>query len=114
MRNDEGLMINIEREKTFPLTEAPRRNELPTRREGKRIHVSTLYRWSKRGVRGVRLETLQVGGTLCTSIEALQRFFDALSRQGRGGQPLGQRTRESQLAKRDSGVIERELDQAGL
>jgi hypothetical protein len=28
------------------------------------------------------LETLQVGGTRCTSLAALQRFFDRLSRHG--------------------------------
>ena len=52
---------------------------LPTRRGGKRIHVSCLYRWALHGVYGVRLETLQVGGTTCTSVEALGRFFAALS-----------------------------------
>jgi hypothetical protein len=31
------------------------------------------------GVKGIKLESLVVGGTRCTSIEALQRFFDALT-----------------------------------
>jgi hypothetical protein len=52
---------------------------LPRRRRGRKPHVSTLYRWASTGVRGVVLETLQVGGTRCTSAEALQRFFEALS-----------------------------------
>lgn len=37
----------------------------------------TLRHWAGRGVRGVRLETLHVGGRVYTSAEALQRFFEA-------------------------------------
>ena len=54
-------------------------DSLPRRREGRKTHVSTLFRWSTVGCRGVVLETLQVGGTRCTSREALQRFFERLS-----------------------------------
>lgn len=52
---------------------------LPRRRRGRKAHVSTLYRWATVGCRGVRLETIQIGGTCCTSREALQRFFEALT-----------------------------------
>lgn len=54
-------------------------------RNGKRVHISTLYRWTTRGVRGVRLETLPLGGTLATSREALERFFAELARVRSGG-----------------------------
>jgi len=70
-------MINVSSEALLSLSEAAGR--LPKRRRGKRPHIATLYRWAQRGVRGIRLETIQVGGTLCTSLEALQRFFDRLS-----------------------------------
>jgi hypothetical protein len=73
-------MIDIKREQIFSLCDAPKRAELPRRRFNKRPHVSTFYRWAKRGVRGVRLETIRIGGTLCTSVDAMQRFFAALSR----------------------------------
>lgn len=56
---------------------------LPLRRGGKRVNVATLYRWASHGCRGVRLETIQIGGTKCTSQEALQRFFDRLSNHDR-------------------------------
>jgi hypothetical protein len=46
---------------------------------GRHVAVSTLYRWSTVGLRGVRLETIQVGGTRCTSVQALRRFFERLS-----------------------------------
>jgi hypothetical protein len=52
---------------------------LPPRRGGKQPHTTTLYRWAKQGFRGVKLETIRVGGTLCTSMEALQRFCERLS-----------------------------------
>ena len=87
-------------------------NELPRRRRGRKAHVSCLYRWSTIGCRGVLLETLQVGGTRCTSREALQRFFERLSElrqtaDAGAGQPqpvVGQRT----VAQR-----QREAAQAG-
>src|SRR4051812_5747295 len=52
---------------------------LPSRRGDRPPHVSCLFRWAKHGLRGVRLETLRVGGTLCTSREALERFFARLA-----------------------------------
>ncbi|MCP4039715.1 MAG: DUF1580 domain-containing protein [bacterium] len=73
-------MIDITTETLVSFREACER--LPRRRAGKRTHPNTLYRWAGDGVGGNRLETIQVGGTLCTSLEALQRFFERLSRNG--------------------------------
>jgi hypothetical protein len=70
-------MIDIRRETLLTFMRAT--SLLPRRRRGRKCHVSTLYRWSTVGVRGVVLESIQVGGTRCTSEEALQRFFEALS-----------------------------------
>jgi hypothetical protein len=58
---------------------------LPERRRGKRPHVSCLYRWTTAGCRGVVLESVMVGGTRCTSREALARFIARLSAGGRPG-----------------------------
>lgn len=74
-------MIDITNEDVLTLPDACRR--LPRRRAGRRPHAATLYSWAREGYRGVRLETIQVGGTLCTSIEALQRFFERLSEPAR-------------------------------
>ncbi len=60
------------------LTLADAASELPRRRLGRRPDVSTLHRWVTRGLRGVRLEAVQVGGCRCTSREALLRFFEQL------------------------------------
>ncbi len=76
-------MIDFTTETLVSFAEACER--LPRRRAGKRSHPNTLYRWASHGVRGHHLETIQVGGTLCTSLEALQRFFNQLS-EGRSGQ----------------------------
>ena len=70
-------MIDIHLEKLVSFPEAARL--LPRRRRGRKPHVATLYRWASRGLRGHRLETIRVGGSLCTSVEALQRFFDKLT-----------------------------------
>lgn len=71
-------MIDLERETLLPLREVPKR--LPPRPNSKRLHISAVYRWVQRGVRGVVLETVRVGGTTYTSVEALQRFAEAQSR----------------------------------
>ena len=72
-------MIDPTAETLISLTNAAKLKMLPARRAGKRPHASCFYRWAKHGCRGVILETIQVGGTRCTSIEALARFFHALT-----------------------------------
>ena len=61
------------------LTPAQAAKLLPTRRRGRPIHLSTIHRWMAIGIRGVRLESLRIGGALHTSTEALQRFSDRLT-----------------------------------
>ena len=73
-------MIDIHKEKLLTLAEAARHPSLPRRRQGKRPHVSSIYRYAKTGIRGVRLETVRFAGSLCTTEQALQRFCDRLSR----------------------------------
>ncbi len=48
------------------------------------VHVSTLHRWRLKGVRGVKLETCRRGGSRCTSLQALQRFHDEITRRTDG------------------------------
>ena len=84
---------------------------LPRRRGGKRPHVSCIYRWTTSGCKGVVLESIQVGGTRCTSREALARFFQRLT-QG----PAADRTviRSPAARERDSEKAVRELERAGV
>jgi hypothetical protein len=44
-------------------------------------HLSTLMRWKSSGVRGVKLDTVLVGGRRYTSVEAIQRFIARCSGQ---------------------------------
>lgn len=100
-------MIEIHAERVLTLNDAAAK--LPRRRKGSRPHVATLYRWAQRGLRGVRLETIQIGGTTCTSREALQRFFDALTRSERDAK-LDPRTPPDRRIE----DAERECDRAGI
>ncbi len=42
-------------------------------------HVMTIHRWSRQGLRGVKLESVLVGNKRFTSRAALSRFFIASS-----------------------------------
>lgn len=63
-------------EHTVFLSEIPSR--CPTQ-AGRRVHLSTALRWVTRGVRGVRLEAVRLGGRWVTSLEALDRFAARLT-----------------------------------
>src|SRR5688572_8748737 len=76
-----------------------------------RPHLCQLYRWSMRGLGGVKLEWIQIGGKRCTSREALQRFFTALT-AARSGQSLPSPTPASRARSVDAAT--RELEAAGF
>jgi len=52
------------------------RDVIPGKR-GHCVSASTLHRWQRRGLRGIRLETAIVAGVRYTSIEAIKRFISA-------------------------------------
>lgn len=109
-------MIDSRSESILTLSQAC--DELPRRRRGQKTHVSTLYRWATVGCRGIRLETLQVGGTACTSREALQRFFErlTLARAGVEGQtppPASISARTASRRLRDAELAGRKLESLG-
>jgi hypothetical protein len=43
--------------------------------------VNSFHRWQTQGIQGHRLETCKVAGRRFTSVEALDRFFDAIDPQ---------------------------------
>lgn len=97
-------MIDALSETLISLTEAAKL--LPARRGGKRVHVSCAYRWTNTGCRGVILESIQIGGTRCTSREALARFFDRLTHSECDPPPLrtlAKRQRASEAAAEELG-----------
>ena len=117
-------MIDLQKERLFSLTEATK--ILPSRPNGKRFTVATLFRWAMKGMRGTKLETILVGRCRCTSWEALGRFLDATNkdREERAlasldvdlGHPDNLRTkprRSKELHRRDE-LDEGELITAGI
>ncbi|MEQ8763208.1 MAG: DUF1580 domain-containing protein [Planctomycetota bacterium] len=52
--------------------------------EKKRPHLATVYRWTTRGLQGIVLESVQIGGKRYTSLEAIQRFIERLSSSEKG------------------------------
>jgi len=47
--------------------------------DGRKVAVCTLWRWCRKGLRGVFLEYVRVGRRICTTREALLRFFTDLA-----------------------------------
>jgi hypothetical protein len=80
------------------------------RRRGKagKLHPSTAWRWAMKGVRGIRLEVLRAGGVLCTSTEAVQRFFELLA------EIPGLESAKPAEAGTDAAEVERQLDTLGV
>jgi hypothetical protein len=62
-----GPGVDVERETLLPLKNVPHAT------------YRTRRRWARDGIRGVRLETVFIGGRQMTSTEAVRRFFAALN-----------------------------------
>ncbi len=75
-------MIDLNKERPISLMEATKM--LPSRPNGKRFTVATLFRWAMKGLRGAKLETILVGQCRYTSLEALGRFVIAINRDREG------------------------------
>jgi Protein of unknown function (DUF1580) len=72
----------------IPLAQVPAL--LPPGPGGNPVHVSTVWRWVRKGLpvpagERVRLEAVRLGGRLVTSIPALQRFAERLTGGNGGG-----------------------------
>lgn len=65
-------MIDLLCENAIPMNDVPK--HVP-KRNGKKVHYSTVYRWATKGVRGRVLETIMVGGIRYTTVEAVGRFL---------------------------------------
>ncbi len=64
--------LSLLTEDVISVTEAAR--EIPSR-----PNVSTVWRWTKRGVRGTKLQTVCVGSRIFTSRQAVTRFLEAIN-----------------------------------
>lgn len=70
-------MIDHARETLLSFAQAAKR--LPHRGDGKPCHPNTVARWAREGLGSVILESIRIGGRRYTSVEACQRFFEALT-----------------------------------
>ncbi len=99
------MSIDLTLEPGITFSEVPQQPWLPRRRNGQKLDVGTVHRWAARGLNGVKLEYVKVGGTRVTTASALQRFFAALAQlEGGEAAPPTARQRET----------ERQLDAAGI
>ena len=90
-------MIDIQTEKVLTFTQAAK--ALPGR-----PNVATLWRWRTAGCRGVKLETVLVGGKRYTSREAIQRFVaeTTAAADGEAVQPRTPKQRAANHARADA------------
>lgn len=74
------MAIQIDSEAVVSLTEA---TKIIPPRNGRRVAISTLWRWCRKGINGVRLEYIRMGRNIVTSHEAIARFFETLAQADR-------------------------------
>lgn len=98
------MAIDINTEDIFPVGDVPKRLK-------SRPHVATAWRWVYRGCRGIKLETVCIGGRRMTSREALQRFIERTTAAA-DGEPIP--TRTTRERERAIAAAERELAEAGI
>lgn len=94
-------MIDPFKETMLPLGKAARK--VP----GRQVSPQTIYRWCSTGIDGIRLETIVIGGRMQTSLEALTRFFAAVTEAKQAA------TRDDETGER-SEHVQRKLEAAGL
>ncbi len=71
------MSIDITQEQLITFSELAR--SLPRRRSDRPVHLATIHRWRSRGLKGIRLEAVKVGGAWHCSLEAFRRFTDRLT-----------------------------------
>ena len=98
-------------EHPIPLQDVPKLPWLRGVITGRKLAFSTVFRWCTRGLHGVKLGSIRIGGVLCTSEQALKRFFQALPADGRDRTNA---TPAAPAAGLDRRRADRELDAAGI
>jgi len=81
----------------------------PRRRGDRPVHVATIHRWRSRGLKGIRLEGVRVGGAWHTSREAFRRFTDRLTARATSEEI----TRPDSLGRQSHGEADKSLRNVG-
>jgi hypothetical protein len=98
------MAIDIGTEALITINEAAK--ALPSR-----PHIAPVWRWVYHGCRGVKLETVSIGGRRMTSQEAIARFIERSTAVANGDAIP---TRTAKQRQRAIETAERELAAAGI
>lgn len=79
----------------------------------KNVSPKTVGRWAQRGVRGVKLESIQIGGRLMTTTAALNRFLAALNSAPTSGTSTTPAPRSPTARQKASAAAAAELEKLG-
>lgn len=95
-------MIDLRTESLIRLEDV--RQHIPSGRRGKQLSKSVPFRWASKGVKGIVLETVKVGGARYTTLDALHRFIQHINAPtpptSEATRPLPSKQVEKELAKR--------------
>lgn len=99
--------IDLVNEEVVTFAELARR--VGRRRGNRPTHIATIHRWRQLGLNDIRLAAAKQGGIWVTTMEAYQRFVDALTRAATGGEggPVG-------TSRQSPDRTDRALDKHGL
>ena len=97
----------------IPLSSVPDLHWLPRRRRGTKLSYTCLWRWATKGVAGVVLPTVRVGGTPCTTEADLRHFFADLAAAKRG-ENSNQTVRAPAHRAREIETARQRLAQSGI
>src|SRR4051794_28442253 len=100
------MSIDLFTERVIPLRDYPK--HVPPR-NGKRLSRYAGYRYAVRGVRGVKLETIQLPSGRHTSLEAIARFVARLTGQAVPDEPAV--SRPAREAQRRHAAVEQAVDE---
>ena len=101
-----GMTIDVQTETVVSFSDA--RSAFPG--IDRRLSLATLHRWRLNGVRGVKLQTVLIGGLRYTSREAISRFVAALNADDAPAAPV---ITASQRRKQSEGA-QAELEKMGV
>src|SRR5437016_2097904 len=101
-----GIIGETGQDKTELVSLKELAKRIPRVRGAKPVNYTTIYRWATIGLqsrsgRMMRLVTTNVGGTLCASLDDLNRFFDSLD-DIEWTPPVYRNKREEERMKREA------------
>jgi hypothetical protein len=100
-------MIDFKSNAVFSLLELT--GKLPRNNNGRKISISTIHRWIVRGVRGVKLSSVRIGGRRYVTARALSEFLAAAEQVDVKDYQV-----ESPAPQTSEGPVEKALEAEGL